>query len=33
MPGKPVVNGIKAHGALAIAQMLHAGALSKASLS
>jgi len=26
---KPVVNGIKAHGALAIAQMLHAGALSQ----
>jgi 2,4-dienoyl-CoA reductase-like NADH-dependent reductase (Old Yellow Enzyme family) len=26
---KPVVSGIKAHGALAIAQMLHAGALSQ----
>jgi 2,4-dienoyl-CoA reductase-like NADH-dependent reductase (Old Yellow Enzyme family) len=26
---KPVVNGIKAHGALAIAQMMHAGALSQ----
>ena len=26
---KPVVSGIKAHGSLAIAQMLHAGALSQ----
>lgn len=26
---KPVVNGIKAHGAMAIAQLLHAGALSQ----
>jgi 2,4-dienoyl-CoA reductase-like NADH-dependent reductase (Old Yellow Enzyme family) len=26
---KPVVNGIKAHGALAIAQMMHAGAISQ----
>ena len=26
---KPVVSGIKAHGALAIAQMMHAGALSQ----
>ena len=26
---KPVVNGIKAHGALAIAQLMHAGAISQ----
>lgn len=26
---KPVINGIKAHGALAIAQMMHAGAISQ----
>ncbi|WP_284945008.1 NADH:flavin oxidoreductase [Acidisoma cladoniae] len=28
---KPVVNGIKAHGAFAIAQMMHAGAISQAN--
>ncbi|MFK4653442.1 2,4-dienoyl-CoA reductase-like NADH-dependent reductase (Old Yellow Enzyme family) [Bradyrhizobium japonicum] len=29
MAWKPVVNGIKAHGAVAIAQMMHAGAISQ----
>ena len=29
MAWKPVVNGIKSHGAVAIAQMMHAGAISQ----